>query len=550
MSSGVVVASVCLTLVVVLAMLITAVVAYLLWNGAVWWLDNQARQAGHLHAEEDGRWTQPGHQEHTQQHQQQQQQQQQYLQQQGAGSLLSAPNQQQGHFQGQPENAQQQAHQLQPQYHQQQQQQQQRLQSSQLPLASQDRSGQGSLPKSYHHSTAQQQQQQQRQQQYQQHHQQYQGQTSGSPSKNTFNNSSFSLAEMTPERLGDARAGAGARGGRGLELLKKHSSTSSAPDFQDGDRCVEVQMMTSSSSAEDLEMLEMQDRSSTAGPIRFTSFGTDEKHRTQARQPTGSGADTSEATTTRNYTAQEVQRGYAAQLSMKFGGDQFFHIDNVDVVADIFNLSKDDLGYCALCLEEVGNCEGGAALRLKKWGTGSFSARVWTMALARFVKSAQKTRGAKDVGKVTRSCEQWQYRPEHFQRELETCEAIFQRKFGTALLFAFKDNSIREGELQRALQSLGESGRSTAPRRSRLALPSSSAPTSTDATAVATKESRAGRVSAASSSSLRPTLEDQPPEDAIVPSRLRKRTSNASNAGANAVENTGAEVKRRRQSRN
>eukprot|EP00445_Apocalathium_hangoei_P000962 CAMPEP_0203841294 /NCGR_PEP_ID=MMETSP0359-20131031/1303_1 /ASSEMBLY_ACC=CAM_ASM_000338 /TAXON_ID=268821 /ORGANISM="Scrippsiella Hangoei, Strain SHTV-5" /LENGTH=410 /DNA_ID=CAMNT_0050755681 /DNA_START=78 /DNA_END=1310 /DNA_ORIENTATION=+ len=171
----------------------------------------------------------------------------------------------------------------------------------------------------------------------------------------------------------------------------------------------------------------------------------------------------------------DLRRGYGAHLALKFGGDLAFHVDNVDVVSEVYNLDVEDLCYCFLCLEEVGEAEGGSDLKLKKWGTGSFAARIWTTALARFVKSAQRQRGALEDARVHKACAQWQYQPEHFVREVQACEAPFQRKHGRVLLEAFKDNDIRHSELVRARRVLGEHGLSAAPRRSRLALAESAA---------------------------------------------------------------------------
>jgi len=168
----------------------------------------------------------------------------------------------------------------------------------------------------------------------------------------------------------------------------------------------------------------------------------------------------------------DIQRGYAAQLAMKFAGNIHFHLENIVAVTDVCKLTPEDICYCFLCLEELGNSFESADLALKKWGTGTFAARIWTVALARFVTSAQRQRGAQDLRRLEELCEQWQYQSEHFGRELKACEAPFQRKHGRTLLVAFQQEEIRCAEVSRAKRVLLEHGVAAAPRSSRLCLDS------------------------------------------------------------------------------
>lgn len=171
----------------------------------------------------------------------------------------------------------------------------------------------------------------------------------------------------------------------------------------------------------------------------------------------------------------DLRRGYSAQLALKFGGNLSFHADNVAALVEVYRLEPEDLCYCFLCLEEVANAETGPGLSLKKWGTGSFAARLWIVVLGRFVKSAQKQRCAQDESRVQELCEQWTYSHPHFLREMKSCEVTFQRNHGRVLLQAFQQNEIRQAEVVRARRILGEHGATSAPRSSRLALVESAA---------------------------------------------------------------------------
>ncbi|CAK0852910.1 unnamed protein product, partial [Prorocentrum cordatum] len=129
---------------------------------------------------------------------------------------------------------------------------------------------------------------------------------------------------------------------------------------------------------------------------------------------------------------QDILRGYASMLAVKFSGELSQHTENVGAVAHEYTLSVADVCYCFLCLEEVGNsdADGQSGLSVKKWGTGAFAARIWTVVLARFVKAAQKERGATDDGRVENVCAEWQYKSDHFIAEMKAVEAGFLRKFG------------------------------------------------------------------------------------------------------------------------
>lgn len=141
--------------------------------------------------------------------------------------------------------------------------------------------------------------------------------------------------------------------------------------------------------------------------------------------------------------------GLAVQLSIRFSGDLIFHVANVQAVSEAYELTVDDLCYCFLCLE---GASGGQGLGLKKWGTGTYSARIWLVALARFVKCAQRSRGAQDNKRLEPLCSEWRYKQDHFLQELASCELPFQREHGKKLLQAFQTEEIRKSEVQRAQQ--------------------------------------------------------------------------------------------------
>lgn len=167
---------------------------------------------------------------------------------------------------------------------------------------------------------------------------------------------------------------------------------------------------------------------------------------------------------------QELLRGLAAQLALKFAGDLYFHDANVTAVAQAFELQPADVCYCFLCLEEASSDPAGGGLALKKWGTGQFAARVWAVALARFVKAAQQLHGAQSEERVRSLCEEWQYQHEHFVREVKACEVPFQRRHGRVLLMAFQQQGLRQAEVLRARHALYEHGMAARPRAKRLIL--------------------------------------------------------------------------------
>lgn len=183
-----------------------------------------------------------------------------------------------------------------------------------------------------------------------------------------------------------------------------------------------------------------------------------------ARSVRGGGGGCAGVPTPARSAPQDLGRGYAAYLALKFGGNLSFHAENTDFVLKGYCLTRDDLCYCFLSLEEVASARGGGDLSLKKWGTGSFSARIWIVALARFVKAAQKHRGAKDDTLVQTMCDVWQYRFEHFRRELLSCEATFQQRHGPTLLSAFQQNDILHAEVMRARRVLAEHDMASGPR--------------------------------------------------------------------------------------
>lgn len=167
---------------------------------------------------------------------------------------------------------------------------------------------------------------------------------------------------------------------------------------------------------------------------------------------------------------QELLRGLAAQLALKFAGDLHFHDANVAAVAQAFELQPADVCYCFLCLEEASGDPAGGGLRLKRWGTGQFAARVWSVALARFVKAAQQLRGARNEERMRSLCEEWQYQHEHFVREVKACEVPFQHRHGRVLLMAFQQQGLRQAEVLRAHHALYEHGMAARPRAKRLFL--------------------------------------------------------------------------------
>ncbi|CAJ1335455.1 unnamed protein product [Effrenium voratum] len=148
--------------------------------------------------------------------------------------------------------------------------------------------------------------------------------------------------------------------------------------------------------------------------------------------------------------AEQVQRGYAAQLAIRFSGDLAYHMGNVRAIADAYGLDSADMCYCFLCLDAAKGC----GLALKKWGTGTYAARIWTVSLARFVKTAQRVRSAKDESKFELLCGEWRYNQDHFIREVQACEIPFHRENGKALLNAFQTEEIRKVEVSRAQQIL------------------------------------------------------------------------------------------------
>ncbi|CAK9003749.1 unnamed protein product [Durusdinium trenchii] len=148
---------------------------------------------------------------------------------------------------------------------------------------------------------------------------------------------------------------------------------------------------------------------------------------------------------------EDLQRGYAAHFAFWFNGDLDYHFGNVRAVSDAYAVNASDVCYCFLCLEEAAR---GSNLALKKWSTGSYAARVWLVALARFVKTAQRARGAQDVASIEPLCQEWGYNQDHFVREVQACEVPFQREHGRSLLAAFQTEEIRKVEVCRAKQIL------------------------------------------------------------------------------------------------
>lgn len=170
-------------------------------------------------------------------------------------------------------------------------------------------------------------------------------------------------------------------------------------------------------------------------------------------------------------TLDEMRKGYAALLACKFSGDVAAHLSNVSAVTDSYNMDVDDMCYCFLCLEAVTNSEGVDGLAIKPHGLNSYSARIWIVSLARFVKFAQGHHWAEDDDRVRPLAEEWQYQAEHFVQMIKSCDASFQRKHGFDLVQAFRQEDIRCKEVARAQQSmlmLGTLTAESAPRGSRL----------------------------------------------------------------------------------
>jgi len=168
---------------------------------------------------------------------------------------------------------------------------------------------------------------------------------------------------------------------------------------------------------------------------------------------------------------EDLQKGYAAHFALWFNGDLQYHLGNLRAVTDAYALNAPDMCYCFLCLEAAAK----GTLTLKKWATGVYAARIWLVSLARFVKTAQRTRGAQDEDKMEPLCQEWQYNQDHFVREVLACEVPFQREHGRTLLAAFQTEDIRRVEVRRAQQILLQHG-ATAPVKGQrqLALPLSS----------------------------------------------------------------------------
>jgi len=164
---------------------------------------------------------------------------------------------------------------------------------------------------------------------------------------------------------------------------------------------------------------------------------------------------------------EQLRRGFASQLALRFSGDLGFHTQNVEAITHIYEMKQADICYCFLCLEEAAS-EGNTMLALKKWGTGVYSARLWVVALARFVMAAQQRAGALEVARLEPLCAEWQYKSEHFVREVQSMEALFHRRHGKVLMAAFGQTQIRNQEVIRALQVLCQQGEVSAPHSSRL----------------------------------------------------------------------------------
>ncbi|CAE8636154.1 unnamed protein product [Polarella glacialis] len=166
---------------------------------------------------------------------------------------------------------------------------------------------------------------------------------------------------------------------------------------------------------------------------------------------------------------EELLRGYAAQLALKFAGDLNFHMANVSAVRESYDLKPVDICYCFLCLEAAASGADGSGLALKKWGTGQYGGRIWVVALARFVRMTQRHSGAQDESRVQPLCQEWGYQQEHFIRELHACETPFRRHHGQALITAFQQNDVRQEEVFRARSVLAEHGAAAAPKGHRAA---------------------------------------------------------------------------------
>jgi len=161
----------------------------------------------------------------------------------------------------------------------------------------------------------------------------------------------------------------------------------------------------------------------------------------------------------------QLQSGYASHLANRFNGSIEVHAENVAAVVDAFHLVPADICYCFLCFEDLANTKGGANLKFKKHGLNPFAARIWTVALARFVRAAQGESPLDLESPVESLCAVWQYKPQYFLGEVRACEVPFQREHGGRLLQAFQQDDLRQTELLRAFTVLSRLGGTSEARR-------------------------------------------------------------------------------------
>lgn len=161
---------------------------------------------------------------------------------------------------------------------------------------------------------------------------------------------------------------------------------------------------------------------------------------------------------------EDLHMGFACKLANEFRGNHEVHAKNVATVAGVYNLQHSDICYCFLVLEEIASMDQGL-LSVKMHGTGPYSARLWVVILARFVRAAQMDLKARDEFFLHALSDEWRYSPEKFRNEVISNEELFFRKHGQRLIAAFQLDEVRVGEVGRATRSLAALAAAMAPRR-------------------------------------------------------------------------------------
>jgi len=144
--------------------------------------------------------------------------------------------------------------------------------------------------------------------------------------------------------------------------------------------------------------------------------------------------------------------GYAHQLVFLFGDTLAVHCASVSSIVNAFGFDGADICFSAICLEQA------AKGAMKSAGKGIQNARVWIVALARFVLYAQGLHNAIREEHLRIPCETWGYNVADFMKKVSPAEAAFQKQHGLAMLWAFQQEAVRLAEVSRinsCLQALG-----------------------------------------------------------------------------------------------